>query len=156
LHDHVPQVEHDRAVTGTAHVLGRQVQVIALGQGQRRANIQAGHVLRRQAAQLGKHLAAAEQLDLVILCMRTIDLGVAQQQFQGFVGISAVQGLMVAHAPRQHEVTHAADQPLRVPKGDRHAGAEQGAQARRPRRKADLARRQYHFGRTDGLFHGLR
>jgi hypothetical protein len=105
---------------------------------------------------VGKHLAAAEQLDLVIECLGAIRLGVAQQQFQGFVGIPAVQALMIAQAPWQHEVAHAANQPLWVPKGDRHAGTEQGPQARRPRRKTHLARGQYHFGRTDRLFHGLR
>jgi hypothetical protein len=153
----VPQVEHDRAVTGTAHVLGRQVQVMALDEGQGGADIQAGHVLRRhQALALGEHLAAAEQLDVVIPCLCAVDVGVAQQQFQGLIGIPAVQRLIVAQAPRQHEVAHAADQPLRVPERDRHAGTEQGAQARWPRCKAHLAGRQYHFGRTDRLFHGLR
>ncbi|MCZ7253209.1 hypothetical protein NK293_23530, partial [Salmonella enterica] len=89
-----------------------QVQVMTLGQGQRCADILAGHVLRGQVVPLvGKHLAAAEQLDLVIECPGAIRLGVAQQQFQGFVGIPAVQALMIAQAPRQHEVAHAANQP---------------------------------------------
>ncbi len=152
----VPQVEHNSAIAGTAHVLGREVQIMALGEGQRREDVQAGHIARRHVHLRGEHLAAAEHLYLIILWPRAVGARVLKQQLQRFVTVFAIQWLINPHARRQHEMAHAADQPLRVPEGERHAGSQQRAQACRPRHKADLAWRQDHLGGIDRLFHGLR
>ncbi len=83
-----------------------------LGERQGGADVEVGNVMHMQAVTMaGKHLATAEQLDLIVLRPGVVDARMADEHFKGFIGVLAVQWLASADTSRKHEVTHAADMP---------------------------------------------
>lgn len=144
-------------MTGAAQVLSGQLQMVFFGQRQRCVYVSVCNVLHVRVLALGgKHLAAAEQLDLILLCKRTVGQCMTDKYLQRFVAVLAVQLLALACAPRQHEVTHSSDTPLRVPERECHTRTQQCAQACRLALKDHVSGSQHYLGHADGLDHGLR
>ncbi len=139
-------IEHQVAIPPATYVVGPALQPMVLDQAPGGIDVLLANPDSATALHPGKHVSPAKKAHLELLGPGARLMNALEQQHQRLRRITTVQVSRAVASPTwQHEMTHAAQQALRMPKHQGNAGAQY-------RTQAHLTPSEHHVTRLQEVF----